>query len=211
MRKSDLLAGCGLALALVLGGCSTVAPQAAVAAPIVATQTAAPAWPHLASDVPADEAVRFGVLPNGMRYALRRNSTPPGAASLRLRIDAGSLHEREDQRGLAHFIEHMTLNQTRNVPEGELIRILERAGLQFGPDTNASTSFDQTIYMLDLPRTDAETVDTGLFLMREVAGEATLSAEAIDRERGIILSEERTRATPEPEIVPEPEPETNGV
>ena len=196
MRKSDLLAGCGLALALVLGGCSTVAPQAAVAAPIVATQAAAPAWPHLASDVPADEAVRFGVLPNGMRYALRRNATPPGAASLRLRIDAGSLHEREDQRGLAHFIEHMTLNQTRNVPEGELIRILERAGLQFGPDTNASTSFDQTIYMLDLPRTDAETVDTGLFLMREVAGEATLSAEAIDRERGIILSEERTRATP---------------
>ena len=196
MRKSDLLAGCGLALALALGGCATVEPQAEVATPIVATTNEAPVWPHLASDVPADEAVRFGVLPNGMRYALRRNATPPGAASLRLHFDVGSLHEREDQRGLAHFIEHMTLNQTRNVPEGELIRILERAGLQFGPDTNASTSFDQTIYMLDLPRTDAETVDTGLFLMREVAGEATLSAEAIDRERGIVLSEERTRATP---------------
>ena len=196
MRKSDLLAGCGLALALALGGCATVEPQAAVATPVVATTSETPVWPHLASDVPADEAVRYGVLPNGMRYALRRNATPPGAASLRLHFDVGSLHEREDQRGLAHFIEHMTLNQTRNVPEGELIRILERAGLQFGPDTNASTSFDQTIYMLDLPRTDAETVDTGLFLMREVAGEATLSAEAIDRERGIVLSEERTRATP---------------
>src|SRR5688500_5683208 len=91
MRKSALLAGCGLALAVVLGRCSTVAPPASAATPTVAaTQSAAPAWPHLASDVPADEKVRFGVLPNGMRFALRRNSTPPGAASLRLRIDAGS-------------------------------------------------------------------------------------------------------------------------
>ncbi|HET9427999.1 MAG TPA: insulinase family protein [Allosphingosinicella sp.] len=196
MRKSDWLAGCGLALAFVLAGCGTMEPPAAISAPVAAAAESVPAWPHLASDVPADVAVRFGVLPNGMRYALRRNITPPGAASLRLHFDVGSLHEREDQRGLAHFIEHMTLNQTRNVPEGELIRILERAGLQFGPDTNASTSFDQTIYMLDLPRTDTETVDTGLFLMREVAGEATLSTEAIDRERGIVLSEERTRATP---------------
>ncbi len=197
MRKSELLAGCGFALAFVLGGCATVAdPTPSSSAAVVAPPAVEPVWPHLASDVPADEAIRFGVLPNGMRYALRRNATPPGAASLRLRIDAGSLYEQENQRGLAHFIEHMALNETRNIPEGELIRILERAGLQFGPDTNASTGFEQTIYMLDLPRTDTETVDTGLNLMREAVGEATLSAVAIDRERGIVLSEERTRATP---------------
>ncbi|MGZ8997297.1 MAG: M16 family metallopeptidase, partial [Allosphingosinicella sp.] len=195
MRKSDLLAGCGLALALVLGGCATVDSQAPAAATVAAAPEQ-PLWPQLASDVPVDEAVRFGVLPNGMRYALRRNATPPGAASLRLRIDAGSLYEQENQRGLAHFIEHMALNETRNIPEGELIHILERAGLQFGPDTNASTGFEQTIYMLDLPRTDTETVDIGLNLMREAVGEATLSTTALDRERGIVLSEERTRATP---------------
>ena len=198
MRKCDLLAGCGLALAIVLGGCSTVDTPAPVSsAAVAAATTAEPLWPHLASDIPADQAVRFGVLPNGMRYALRRNANPPGAASLRLRIDAGSLYEQENQRGLAHFIEHMALNETRNIPEGELIRILERAGLQFGPDTNASTGFEETIYMLDLPRTDTETVDIGLNLMREAVGEATLSTEAIDRERGIVLSEERTRATPQ--------------
>lgn len=195
MKKTNFLAGCGIGLALALAGCTTARTDAP-ATQVAAATAAAPAWPHQASDVPADEAVRFGVLPNGMRYALRRNATPPGAAALRLRFDAGSLHEREDQRGLAHFLEHMVLNETKNVPEGELIRILERAGLAFGPDTNAFTSFEQTVYMLDLPRADAETVDTSLFLMREVAGEATFSTAAVDRERGIVLSEERTRATP---------------
>src|SRR5688572_6661415 len=102
MRKSDLLAGCGLALALVLGGCATTDTRAPAEAPAAIAAAEEPLWPHLASDLPADEAVRFGVLPNGMRYALRRNATPPGAASLRLRIDAGSLNEQENQRGLAH-------------------------------------------------------------------------------------------------------------
>jgi zinc protease len=157
----------------------------------------APAWAQQASDLPADPDVRFGTLPNGMRYAIRRNATPPGGASLRLRIDAGSLHEGEDQRGLAHFLEHMVLNGTTNVPEGEFVRRLERHGLRFGPDTNATTEFQQTVFKLDLPRTDAETVDTALFLLREVAGEATLAATAIDAERGIVQSEERTRATPQ--------------
>ena len=160
------------------------------------TAAQAPAWPQAGSDLPADPDFRFGTLPNGMRYAIRRNQTPPGEASLRLRIDSGSLNESEDQRGLAHFIEHMVLNGTTNVPEGEFIRRLERHGLRFGPDTNASTDFGQTLYKLDLPETDAETVDTALFLLREVADEATFLAASIDSERGIIQSEERTRATP---------------
>jgi zinc protease len=146
--------------------------------------------------VPVDPAIRFGQLPNGMRYAIMKNATPPGEASVRLRIDTGSLNERDDQRGVAHFLEHMVLNGTRNVPEGEFVKRLERAGLRFGPDTNASTDFEQTVFKLDLPKNDAATIHEALFLLREVADEASLEAAAIDSERGIILSEERTRATP---------------
>lgn len=161
-----------------------------------AAPPAANAWLQASSDLPADPDTRFGTLPNGMRYAIRRNATPPHNASLRLRIDAGSLAEADDQRGLAHFIEHMVMNGSTNVPEGEFVRRLERHGLRFGPDTNATTEFTQTYYKLDLPETDAATVDEALFLLREVAGEASFTPAAIDRERGIIQSEERTRATP---------------
>lgn len=184
---------------LALATCLALSPTIASSQqrPASAATAPAPAWPQQGSDLPADPDVRYGTLPNGMRYALRRNATPPGNASLRLRIDAGSLHEAEDQRGLAHFIEHMVMNGTRNVPEGEFVRRLERHGLRFGPDTNASTEFTQTVYKLDLPRTDAATVDEALFLLREVAGEALLAPAAIDAERGIIQSEERTRSTPQ--------------
>ena len=121
-----------------------------VAAPALAQAQARPTdpWAQATSDIPADSSVRFGTLPNGMQYAVMRNATPPGQASFRLRIDAGSLMENENQLGLAHFMEHMAFNGTTNIPENELLRILERHGLAFGADTNASTGFDQTIYML---------------------------------------------------------------
>lgn len=187
-----------LALAICLALAPSPAPsQQAPAASAPAAVAPAPAWPQQGSDLLPDPDVRYGTLPNGMRYALRRNATPPGNASLRLRIDAGSLNEAEDQRGLAHFIEHMVLNGTRNVPEGEFVRRLERHGLRFGPDTNATTEFTQTVYKLDLPRTDDATVDEALFLLREAAGEALLAPAAIDAERGIVQSEERTRSTPQ--------------
>lgn len=185
MRKVHWLAAGGVVVAL-----AAAAPAAQAA---VQPQAASAAQPALR----ADPAVRFGVLPNGMRYQILRNATPPHNASLRLRVDVGSMYERDEERGLAHFTEHMVLNGTKNVPEGEFVRRLERAGLKFGPDTNATTDFRQTVYMLDLPETDAATVDTALFLLREVAGEATFVPAAIDSERGIVLSEERTRATPQ--------------
>ena len=153
-------------------------------------------WAQARSDVAADPEFRFGALPNGMRYAIRRQAVPPGQAALRLRFDAGSLMETDDQAGLAHFLEHMAFNGSKAVPEGEMVKILERLGLAFGADTNASTDFNQTIYKLDLPRTDADTVDTSLMLLREAAGELTLDPAAIDRERGVVLSEERSRDTP---------------
>ncbi|HEY5411724.1 MAG TPA: insulinase family protein [Caulobacteraceae bacterium] len=168
--------------------------------PTAMAQTAAAAvhpWPQASSDIPADPNVRFGMLPNGMRYAIQRNATPPGQASLRLRIDAGAQMETDAQQGLAHYLEHMTFNGSQHVPEGEMIKILQRHGLSFGADTNAQTSETQTIYQLDLPQTDQDTLDTGLMLLREGADKLLLDPGAIDRERGVILSEERSRDTPQ--------------
>ena len=167
------------------------------AAPALA-QTAQPSdpWAHATSDVPADANVRFGVLPNGMQYAIMRNATPPGQASFRLRIDAGSLMENENQLGLAHFMEHMAFNGTTNIPENDLLRILERHGLAFGADTNAYTSFDETVYMLELPRADEAIVNDALRIMREQVSEALMAPDAIDAERDVIVGEQRLRNVP---------------
>jgi zinc protease len=153
-------------------------------------------WAHASSDIPADASVRFGVLPNGMQYAIMRNATPPGQASFRLRIDAGSLMENEDQLGLAHFMEHMAFNGTTNIPENELLRILERRGLRFGADTNAYTGFDETVYILELPNAEDGTVDDSLRIMREQVSEALMAADAVEAERNVIVGEERLRNTP---------------
>ena len=145
----------------------------------------------------ADPQLKFGTLANGMRYVIRRNKTPAGEASVRLRIDTGSLNEADDQRGVAHFLEHMVLNGTENVPEGDFVKRLERAGLRFGPDTNASTGFGQTVFKLELAANQQG--DPGRrrsSCFAKWPGKATIDAGALDRERGIILSEERARATP---------------
>ena len=148
-------------------------------------------WAHEASDIAPDPAVRFGALPNGLRYALLKNQLPPGAVSIRMSVDFGSLEEAENEQGLAHFIEHMAFNGSKNVPEGEMVRILERLGLAFGADTNASTGQEFTTYQLDLPNASDALVDESLFLLRELASELTFNAQAIDRERGVVLSEYR--------------------
>ena len=179
-------------LAAVLLSAQPAPAQAAPAAAAGAVRTLPVSAPGLA----ADPAIRFGLLPNGMRYALRRNATPPGQASLRLRIDTGSMAETDAQQGLAHFLEHMAFNGSKTTPEGEMVKTLERLGLAFGADTNAATSFDETTYRLDLPRTDADTVDTSLRMLRDVAGELTIAQDAVERERGVVLSEERARDTP---------------
>lgn len=180
-----------LRLALIAGAALTIGlPAAAIA-------QSAPAWPQAVSDIKPDPAVRFGVLPNGMRYVIMHNATPPHQTSLRLRIGSGSLEETEEERGLAHFLEHMAFKGSKNVPEGEMVKLLERHGLAFGPDTNAFTAWTQTVFMLDLPESDKETLDLGLMLMRETAGNLTLSQKAMDPERGVVLSEERVRDTPD--------------
>ncbi|MDQ3074223.1 MAG: insulinase family protein [Pseudomonadota bacterium] len=151
------------------------------------------AWGIALTDVMPDPSIRYGRLANGMAYAIQRNTTPKGTASVRLNFRFGSIAEAEDERGLAHFIEHMAFNGTTNVAEGEMVRILERQGLAFGPDTNAQTGFDSTTYLLDLPATDQARIDTALFLMREVASEVKFDPAAVQRERGVIEGERRAR------------------
>src|SRR5579883_2464224 len=160
----------------------------ASAAPALAADSTASAlkpgeWPQARSDLKADPDIRFGSLPNGMRYAIMRNATPPGQASMRLRFDVGSLMERDDEQGLAHFLEHMAFNGSKNLPgRGEMVKTLERLGLAFGADTNASTSFDNTTYKFDLPKADDASLDTALGLLREIAGNLTLDQAAMDKE-----------------------------
>jgi zinc protease len=128
-----------------------------------------------------------------MRYIIVPNSEPPGRVSLRLHIAAGSLMEAEDQRGLAHFLEHMVFNGTKNYSAADLIPRMQRLGIAFGAHANAYTSFDETVYMLDLPDLTDDTLDLAFTVMRDFGDGALLSAEEIDKERGVILSEKISR------------------
>src|SRR5687767_14620512 len=179
-----------LAASLLLAACAA-GPSETVSAPRAADLV----WPFLASDLPADPAFRYGRLANGMRYIIRKNQRPEATALVRMDIQAGSLDEREDERGFAHFVEHMAFNGSTNVPEGEMVHLLERNGLAFGADTNASTGFEQTQYKLDLPRNDPKLLDTALMLMRETVSELKFDEEAVARERGVVLSELRDSLT----------------
>ncbi len=180
-----------IAIAIVAG----TAPAIAAAAAPAAQQASANAWGIPVTDVTPDPAIRYGTLPNGMKYAIMHNGVPKGGAAVRLRFEFGSIGESDKEQGLAHFIEHMAFNGSTHVPEGDMVKILERQGLKFGPDTNAQTGFDSTTYMLDLPSTDAEHLDTSLMLMREVASEIKFDKGALDRERGVIEGERRFRET----------------
>ncbi|MFN3835104.1 MAG: M16 family metallopeptidase [Glycocaulis sp.] len=181
---------------LALQACNGESPAPAPDADSLPRGAIETEFAHVGSDIPADPGVRFGRFDNGMRYAIMPNATPSGTAALRLVFNVGSLAEAEHQLGLAHFIEHMAFNGTTNVPEGEMIPLLERYGLAFGPDTNAFTGQEVVGYQLDLPSVDEQIIKTGLFLMRETASEMVFDPDAIDSERGVIRGEMRFRDTP---------------
>ena len=145
----------------------------------------------------ADPAVVFGTLPNGMRYAIMRNTTPSDGVAMRLRFGSGSLQESDEQQGLAHFLEHMAFRGSKNLADGDVVRMLERLGLRFGPDTNAFTAQDQTVYMFNFPKADAASLDTGLTLFREIGERLILDPKLVEAEKGVILSEERVRDVPQ--------------
>ena len=183
--KPGYLRAAIIALALAL------APFVATAEPIKSI-----VFPHETSNRKPDPAARYGRLPNGLTYVVQANATPKGTAAVYMRVAAGSLVERENQKGLAHFVEHMAFNGTTNIPEGELRRRLERHGFAFGADTNAFTFDTKTLYMLHAPKSDDGTLKEALFILREMAGNVRFDPAAVDRERGVILAEERLRAGP---------------
>ena len=148
-------------------------------------------FPQQESDLKADPAARFGRLENGVRYVVLSNHEPRGRASLRLLILAGSLNEKDDQRGLAHFLEHMAFNGSTHYPPGTLVEFFQRMGMSLGADVNAHTSFDRTIYRLELAHADNTTLLEGMRVFSDYAGGLLLGDEQIDKERGIVLSEKR--------------------
>lgn len=148
-------------------------------------------FPSHSQVIPVDPAVRTGKLPNGFTYYIRKNNEPQKRVQFYLVNKVGSVLEDEDQRGLAHFMEHMNFNGTKHYPKNDLVDYLQKAGVRFGADLNAYTSFDETVYELPIPTDDTAMVTSGIKIMRDWAQEATLDPTEIEKERGVILEEER--------------------
>ena len=151
------------------------------------------AWPQDSSDLKPDPKAIFGTLDNGMRYVVLPNAEPPGRASIRLYMDVGSLMEQDDQQGMAHYLEHMAFNGSRHFKGGEMVEYFQRLGMGFGADTNAHTSFKETVYMLELPKVEPKFITEGMQLFRDYLDGMLLGEKEIDKERGIILSEKLSR------------------
>ena len=184
MRKWLYLALAALKLTAL--GCANLA------ATTVAAEAAG--WPH--NDTVPDPAIKLGVLPNGMRYAIMKNNTPAGAVSIHLSVMVGASYEAPRERGFSHFVEHMAFRGSKNFPDGEINRTLERLGLRFGADTNASTGQYLTDYRFDLPAADAKSVSDGLAVARDVASNLNFDAAAVTTEAGVVLSEAAMRSNP---------------
>lgn len=150
-------------------------------------------WTHETSDIPVDSRIRFGSFENGMRWAWANNPEPKERCYVRLHVDVGSLAETESELGMAHFLEHMAFNGTENFPAGTLIEWFQEHGMSFGADTNAHTAFSETVYKLDLPENDPETIREGLKVLRDFASRMTLAEEEVQAEKGVIDGEQRER------------------
>ncbi len=156
------------------------------------SKTKAPAVSNKADEkIPLDPNIRTGKLPNGFTYYIRKNTEPKNRVQLYLANKVGSIMENDNQRGLAHFMEHMGFNGTKNFPKNDLVNYLQKAGVRFGADLNAYTSFDETVYQLPIPSDDPEVLKSGIQIMRDWAQDATLDQAEIDKERGVVLEEKR--------------------
>lgn len=179
LRRLTVAAGLCVASSLLM------VPRAQQAQP-------APAAPIGAEDaIPFDAAVRTVTLPNGVKAFIRHNEEPAKRVAFRLAVKAGSINEADDQQGLAHLIEHMAFNGSAHFKAGELISAFESIGARLGPHVNAYTSFDETVYMLELPSDKPEIVTKGLTAMADFAGGLTLDPAEIDKERGVVVEEWR--------------------
>jgi len=143
--------------------------------------------------IPNDPDVKIGTLPNGLTYYIRKNSEPKNRAELYLATRVGSLMEEDNQQGLAHFTEHMAFNGTKDFPKNEIINYLQKAGIRFGADLNAYTSFGQTVFQLPIPTDSTEVFKNGFKILANWAGKIVMEGDEIDKERGIIVEEDRQR------------------
>ncbi len=194
-----------LAFALVAAACSDSSSSTTTGATSAdptpktaetATTTTSPAvldFPDDSEPIGVDEGVRIGTLDNGLTYYIRENDSPGGRAQLRLAVQAGSIQEVDGQRGVAHYLEHMMFNGTERFPAHELVLLLQRFGAEFGPDINAYTSYEETVYELELPTGDAETLQSGFDVLFEWATAVALDPEEVDLERGVLVEEWRLR------------------
>ncbi len=142
-------------------------------------------------EIPIDPNVKVGVLDNGLKYYIRHNEKPEDKVELRLVVNVGSMMEDEDQQGLAHFMEHMAFNGTKNFEKNELVSYLQSVGVKFGADLNAYTSFDETVYILPIPSDDEDILNQGLQVLEDWASNVLLTDEEIDKERGVVIEEWR--------------------
>jgi zinc protease len=177
---------------LVFAGAALLAGLSAASAGPQAAP-AAPATVALDQQIPLDPAITTGRFENGLRYFIRTTKKPEKRAELRLVVDVGSIVEETDQLGLAHFVEHMAFNGTKNFPKQETVTFLESLGMRFGPSVNASTSFDETIYMLQVPTDKPDVLDRSFLILEDWAHGQTFDPAEIDKERGVIREEWRLR------------------
>jgi zinc protease len=175
---------------LMLLSLAVAATTSVMATPQRAVATGAHNAP-LTQAVPVDPRITVGTLPNGMRYYVRANKNPQARAELRLVVNAGSVLEEDDQRGLAHFVEHMCFNGTSHFPKQEVIAFLQSTGVRFGAHINANTSFDQTVYQLQIPTDNPGVIDRSLLILEDWAHAVSFDPDEIDKERGVILEEWR--------------------
>jgi zinc protease len=147
----------------------------------------------LSATIPDDPQITTGRFANGLRYYLRTNKKPEKRAELRLVVNAGSILEDRDQSGLAHFVEHMAFNGTKHFPKQEMVKFLESIGMRFGPSVNAFTSFDETVYMLEVPTDKPDVLDKAFLILEDWAHNLSFDPAEIDKERGVITEEWRLR------------------
>lgn len=146
----------------------------------------------LTAKLPVDPSVKIGKLSNGLTYYIRENLKPENKVELRLVINAGSILEDDDQQGLAHFTEHMAFNGSANFEKNDLVSFLQSIGVEFGADLNAYTSFDETVYILPIPTEKKENVEKAFQILEDWASTVGFDPEEIDKERGVVLEEERS-------------------
>jgi zinc protease len=191
MRPFDILRAGFLGSVLLTGCGAPPAPAAPVAAPVASAPPAAAPQTPLEPPLPLDARIQRGVLPNGLTYYVLAHRKPEKRAQLWLAVNAGSVLEDDDQRGLAHFVEHMGFNGTTRFPKQALVDFLEKSGVAFGADLNASTSFDQTVYTLQVPTDQPELVSRGISILRDWSDGVTFDPVEVDKERGVVLEEWR--------------------